>query len=148
LRRDSATEGQFELLAAERRGLAATTPAVRAVVLPLVNCIQTIVLSVHELSSALTTESAPSRRAPKPKPPADTTQPARFALKVTLAAMTAYLLYSSLEWYSIHTATITCFFVAEDSVGATIHKLTLRLTGAVIGAALGMLAIVLVLPAL
>jgi multidrug resistance protein MdtO len=148
LRRDGATEGHFELLAAERRDLGATTPAVRAVVLPLVNCIQTIVLSVHELSSAPTTESALSLRAPKAKAPADTTEAVRFALKVTLAAMTAYFLYSGLEWYSIHTATITCFFVAEDSVGATIHKLTLRLTGAIIGAALGMLAIVLVLPAL
>jgi multidrug resistance protein MdtO len=147
LRRDGATDGNFELLAAERRSLSAKTPAVRAVVLPLVNCIQTIVLSVHELSSAPMAESAPSLRPPKAKSPADTPEALRFALKVTLAATTAYLLYSSLEWYSIHTATITCFFVAQDSVGATIHKLTLRLTGAIIGAALGMLAIVLVLPA-
>src|SRR5262249_31160451 len=66
--------------------------------------------------------------------------------KVTLAAMTAYLIHSALEWYSIHTATITCFFVAGDSIGATIHKLSLRLTGAIIGFALGFLAIIFVLP--
>ncbi|MCU1281212.1 MAG: Fusaric acid resistance family protein [bacterium] len=147
VRGDDATTGHFELLAAERRALAGTTPAVRAVVLPLVNCIQTIVLSVRELVSAPMAEPGLSLRPPKPESPADATEAARFAFKVTLAAMTAYLLYSGLEWYSIHTATITCFFVAEDSVGATIHKLTLRLTGAIIGAALGMLAIVLVLPA-
>jgi multidrug resistance protein MdtO len=146
--RDGATAGHFELLAAERRALHAAKPAARAVVLPLVDCIQTIVLSVHELSSAPVAESASSHRAPKPASPAATTGAVRFALKVTLAALTAYLLYSGLEWYSIHTATITCFFVAEDSVGASIHKLTLRLAGAIIGAALGMLAIVLVLPAL
>jgi multidrug resistance protein MdtO len=146
LLRGDATDGHFELLAAERHALAQATPAVRAVVLPLVNCVQTIVLSVRQLTSA---PAAPAPfRPPKPKSPVDATEAARFAIKVTLAAMTAYLLYSGLEWYSIHTATITCFFVAEDSVGATIHKLTLRLSGAIVGAALGMLAIVLVLPAL
>jgi multidrug resistance protein MdtO len=147
VRGDDTAAGHFELLAVERRALAGTTPAVRAVVLPLVNCIQTIVLSVRQLASAPMAEPGLSLHLPKPEAPADATEAARFAIKVTLAAMTAYLLYSGLEWYSIHTATITCFFVAEDSVGATIHKLTLRLTGAIIGAALGMLAIVLVLPA-
>jgi multidrug resistance protein MdtO len=146
LGREAATLGHFELLAGERRALGGATPAVRAAVLPLVNCIQTIALSVHELASA-PAEPAPSLRAPKRRAPADTTEAVRFALKVTLAATTAYLLYSGLEWYSIHTATITCFFVAQDSVGATIHKLTLRLTGAIVGAALGLLAIVFVLPA-
>jgi multidrug resistance protein MdtO len=144
LGRAGAIAGQFELLGAERRALAAAPPATRAVVLPLVNCIQTLVLSVRELVS---TPTAPSLRAPKHEPPAGRTEAVRFALKTTLAVMTAYLLYSGLEWYSIHTATITCFFVAQDSVGATIHKLTLRLAGAIIGATLGMLAIVFVLPA-
>jgi multidrug resistance protein MdtO len=143
---DFAPAAQFELLAAERRALADRTPAVRAVVLPLVNCVQTIVLGVRELSSAPMAGPL-SLRPPQPEKKADTSEAVRFALKVTLAAMTAYLLYSGLEWYSIHTAAITCFFVAGDSVGATIHKLTLRLAGAIIGAALGMLAIVFVLPA-
>jgi multidrug resistance protein MdtO len=147
LSHDGAPPVDFELLAVERRGLSATTPAARAVVLPLVNCIQTIVLTVHELATAPKTDAQPSRH--KPKPPArDQTEAVRFAAKVALAAMTAYLLYSGLEWYSIHTATITCFFVAQDSVGATIHKLALRLGGAIVGAALGMLAIIFVLPAL
>jgi multidrug resistance protein MdtO len=143
-----ATEVQFELLAAERRGLDAMTPAVRAVVLPLVNSIQTVVLSVHELLRPPIAESAPAIRPPKPSSPSDTTEAIQFALKVTLAATSAYLLYTGLVWSGIHTATITCFFVARDSVGATIHRLTLRLVGAVIGATLGMLAIVFVLPGL
>jgi multidrug resistance protein MdtO len=147
LRPDATSDGHFELLAAERRALATMTPEVRAVVLPLVNCVQTVVLSVDQLATAAKPDSAPSRHKPKPPPP-DQREAVRFATKVTLAAMTAYLLYSGLEWYSIHTATITCFFVAQDSVGATIHKLTLRLTGAIVGAALGMLAILWVLPAL
>jgi multidrug resistance protein MdtO len=145
LRGDGATARQFELLAAERHTLADTTPSVRAVVLPLVNCIQTIVLGVRELAAApLAAPLSLPRPAGAAKP--ETSETVRFALKVTLAAMTAYLIYSGLEWYSIHTATITCFFVAEDSVGATIHKLTLRLSGAIVGAGLGMLAILFVLP--
>ena len=142
---DGTTAGDFELLAVERRGLATTPPATRAVVLPLVNCIQTIVLSVRELSSSAATPPLPP---PPRQAPASRTEAVQFALKTTLAATTAYLIYSGLEWYSIHTATITCFFVAEDSAGATIHKLTLRLTGALIGASLGMLAILFILPAL
>src|SRR5262249_37652026 len=113
----------------------------------LVNCIQTIALGVQELSSTPTAEAAPSHHASKPKPP-DKTEAVRFALKVTLAATTAYLIYSGLEWYGIHTATITCFFVAQESVGASIHKRTLRLAGAIVGAGLGMLSILFVLPAL
>jgi multidrug resistance protein MdtO len=147
LGRDGSTGGQFELLATERRALEAAQPAGRALVVSLITCIQTIVLSARTLSSAPVADSGPSLRAPEPEPRADTKESVRFAIKVTLAATTAYLLYSGLEWYSIHTATITCFFVAEDSVGATIHKLTLRLTGAIIGVTLGMLAIVFVLPA-
>jgi multidrug resistance protein MdtO len=147
LGRDGATHAHFELLAAERRGLVAMPPAARAVVVPLVNCVQTVVLSVHELARGPVAEASPLIHLPKPRPPADATEGVRFALKVTLAATIAYLLYTGLDWYGIHTATITCFFVAGASVGATIHKLTLRLVGAIIGSALGMLSIIFVLPA-
>lgn len=69
-----------------------------------------------------------------------------FAAKVTLAAMTAYILYTALDWNGIHTAMITCFFVAQESVGATIHKFTLRFLGALIGGAIGILSLILVVP--
>jgi multidrug resistance protein MdtO len=62
--------------------------------------------------------------------------------------MAAYILYTSLDWSGIHTAMLTCFIVALDSAGATIHKLTLRLAGALIGAGLGIASIVFVLPQL
>jgi multidrug resistance protein MdtO len=145
LRSGGATDGDFTLLTNERRALEAAPPATRAIVLPLVTCIQTILLSVRALSAP---PAALALHAPPSPPPASASESIRFALKVTLAAMSAYLLYSGLEWYSIHTATITCFFVAQDSVGATIHKLTLRLCGAIVGATLGILAILFVLPAL
>src|SRR5207245_8859670 len=62
--------------------------------------------------------------------------------------MAAYILYTSLDWSGIRTAMLTCFIVALESAGATIHKLTLRIAGALIGAGLGIASIVFVLPQL
>jgi multidrug resistance protein MdtO len=77
-----------------------------------------------------------------------TTNPAhwQFALKVTFAVMLSYAIYSLLDWSGMRTAIVTCFFVALGSVGETVHKLTLRLSGALIGGALAALCIVFVLP--
>jgi multidrug resistance protein MdtO len=72
----------------------------------------------------------------------------RFALKATLAAMSCYLLYNFLDWPGIRTCVVTCFFVALTTTGETIHKLSLRLAGALIGGGLALLAIVFLLPLL
>lgn len=141
---------EFTLLADERRRLAEAAPATAAVVFPLIRCLQTVTLAVDELLRPAPAAAAAATSRPKPASPsaAKRTEAAQFALKVTLASMTAYLFYTGLAWFGIHTAMITCFFVAEDSLGATIHKLTLRLTGALVGAALGIGAIIVVLPRL
>jgi len=149
--RDAATLEPFSLLDVERRQSAALSPAALAVVLPLVVCIETVVLGVQQLldpKAASEARPAPKHAAAPSKRPSNRTESLQFGFKVTLAAMTAYLIYTGLAWFSIHTAMITCFFVAQDSLGATIHKLTLRLAGAAVGVALGMLAIIFVLPKL
>ena len=70
----------------------------------------------------------------------------RFALKVTLAVMVCYFVMSMTNWPGIHTCVITAFFVALGTVGETLHKATLRFVGCLIGAGLGLGAILLLMP--
>lgn len=117
---------------------------------------------IHELQHALTTlreslESDPAgsvRQASPAKPRrrllvADAfTNPAhgRFALKVTLAAMVCYILYTAVDWPGIHTALITCCIISLESTGSTLRKGALRLAGCVVGGLLGFLAILYFIP--
>jgi uncharacterized membrane protein YccC len=100
----------------------------------------------------------PSEHPPKPKRsepdrhrlfvPDAFTNPAHvhFALKVTFAAMFCYIVYMAIDWSGIHTALITCTFIALESTGATLHKGVLRIGGCVIGGALALFTIVFLMP--
>lgn len=70
----------------------------------------------------------------------------RFALKTTLAASLAYIIYTTLQWQDIHTAMVTCYVAALGTTGETLHKLTLRIIGCLIGAAMGVASILLLMP--
>jgi uncharacterized membrane protein YccC len=70
----------------------------------------------------------------------------RFAGKGTAAVMICYLTFTLLDWPGIHTCMLTCFIVGLTTVGETMQKLSLRIVGCCIGAALGLLAIVYILP--
>ena len=74
------------------------------------------------------------------------TRDLRFAAQVTIAAMICYLLTAALDWPGLSTAVVTCVIVAQSSFGATVQKALLRIAGAVVGAALGIGAILLVVP--
>lgn len=69
-----------------------------------------------------------------------------YALKTTAAAIICYLVYTALQWQDIHTAMITCYVVALGTTGETVHKLTLRIVGCLIGAALGVGSLLLLMP--
>jgi uncharacterized membrane protein YccC len=69
-----------------------------------------------------------------------------FALKVTFAAMFCYIVYEAIDWTGIHTAFITCTFIALESTEATLYKGTLRIVGCVIGGALALFSIVFLMP--
>lgn len=70
----------------------------------------------------------------------------RFAVKGTAAVMLSYLTFKVLNWPGIHTCIITCFIVALPTMGEMVSKLTLRISGALVGGALGIAAIVFVMP--
>src|ERR1700720_2695919 len=69
-----------------------------------------------------------------------------FALKVTFASMFCYIIYEAIDWSGIHTAFITCTFIALESTEATLYKGTLRIVGCVIGGALALFSIVFLMP--
>jgi uncharacterized membrane protein YccC len=107
----------------------------------------TVVLNLLFLPDA----TGPPAHLPKPKSffVSDAfTNPAHvhFALKVTFAAMFCYIFYMAIDWSGIHTALITCTFIALESTGATLHKGVLRIGGCVIGGALALFTIVLLMP--
>jgi multidrug resistance protein MdtO len=70
----------------------------------------------------------------------------RYALKGALAVMICYTLQSAVDWPGIRTCLITCLIVGLGSEGATIQKGTLRISGALVGAAMGFLSILLFIP--
>ncbi|WP_176083917.1 FUSC family protein [Martelella sp. HB161492] len=72
----------------------------------------------------------------------------QFALKTTLAAFTCYFIYTAVDWQGIHTAMITCYVAALGTTGETVHKLLLRISGCLIGALIGLLTILFVIPQL
>jgi uncharacterized membrane protein YccC len=107
----------------------------------------TVVLNLLFLPDA----AGPPAHLPKPKSffVSDAfTNPAHvhFALKVTFAAMFCYIFYMAIDWSGIHTALITCTFIALESTGATLHKGVLRIGGCVIGGALALFTTVFLMP--
>lgn len=70
----------------------------------------------------------------------------QFALKTTLAAILCYMFYSAIDWNGIHTAMVTCYVASLGTAGDTVHKLALRITGCLIGAFMGVISILYLLP--
>ncbi|MFA5663269.1 FUSC family protein [Castellaniella sp.] len=70
----------------------------------------------------------------------------QYALKTTLAALLCYWIYTAIQWQDIHTALITCYVGALGTTAETLHKLTLRITGCLIGAAIGVASIWFLIP--
>jgi multidrug resistance protein MdtO len=70
----------------------------------------------------------------------------RFALKGTLAGLICYVLFVGFDYPGIYTSVITCFVVSLSTVGASNQKGILRFGGAAAGGAMGLVALVYLLP--
>lgn len=109
---------------------------------------------LSRLTGTMTRFAEPVSRPPAAAKPAGFFKPdafsnpgyVRHALKTTAAAMICYMLYQMLDWQGIHTCMITCYIVSLGTAAETAQKLTLRIIGCIIGAALGIGAIVFVVP--
>jgi multidrug resistance protein MdtO len=57
----------------------------------------------------------------------------QFALRGTLAAMTAYVIYNAIDWPGLSTCIATCVITALSTIGSSRQKQFLRLLGAIVG---------------
>jgi multidrug resistance protein MdtO len=69
-----------------------------------------------------------------------------YAVKTTIAAMFCYVLYSQLDWSGIHTCFLTCYIVSLGTTAESVEKLTLRILGCLVGAAMGYAAMIWLVP--
>ncbi len=69
-----------------------------------------------------------------------------FSLRVGVAAILAYVAYEGMAWPGLSTAVWTTLIVAQATLGASLQKAFLRLLGAVLGGAIGILTIVVLMP--
>lgn len=72
----------------------------------------------------------------------------QYAVKTTLAAMICYFIYTLLHWPGIHTSMLTCYIVSLATVADSVEKLMLRIIGCLLGAALGLMVMVFILPSI
>ncbi|CAI9120483.1 FUSC family protein [Brytella acorum] len=70
----------------------------------------------------------------------------RYAVKGTASVMLAYFCFKITDWSGIHTIIITCFIVAQATMGEMIAKLSLRIAGAVTGGLIAIVSIVFIVP--
>ena len=70
----------------------------------------------------------------------------QYALKGALSVLICYLAMNALDWPGIRTCYITVMIIGLTSDGATIQKGTLRIAGALLGGAMGFLAILVLIP--
>ena len=142
-------EGESERPGAPGPVLAPSSSALAAESAPAVAAFEAALLALHR---EITQSSNPVGPAVTHKRqlivPDAFTNPAhwQFALKTTIAVMIVYFIYTMLDWPGLRTSIVTCFFVALGSVGETVHKLVLRISGALIGGLIAGLCIVFVLP--
>ena len=90
-------------------------------------------------------ESLPTESAVEPDAFSNKTY-VQHAIKGTLALMTCYFLMRAWNVSSIHTCVVTCLIIALSTSGAIMHKMILRIGGAMVGAFLALTATAFIIP--
>lgn len=70
----------------------------------------------------------------------------KFALKCALAVEVCLLIALGLDWPGLLASTATCAIVAQSTLGGSVYKALLRLSGAALGGLLGLIVILAVMP--
>jgi multidrug resistance protein MdtO len=70
----------------------------------------------------------------------------RFAVRGGLACLICQVLFVGFDYPGIYTSVITCFVVSLSTAGASMQKGLLRFAGAAVGGAMGILALMYLLP--
>ncbi|GBR12873.1 MULTISPECIES: FUSC family protein [Asaia] len=72
----------------------------------------------------------------------------RSAVRIALSVVICYAITRFTSWPGIQTCVVTCFLVSLGTVGDSVHKMLLRVVGAMIGAVCGIGTILLFMPSL
>ncbi|GBQ94755.1 FUSC family protein [Asaia lannensis] len=70
------------------------------------------------------------------------------AIRIALSVVICYAITRFTSWPGIQTCVVTCFLVSLGTVGDSVHKMLLRVIGAMIGAFFGIGTILTLMPAL
>ena len=71
---------------------------------------------------------------------------AAVAIKGALAGFVCYLIFTLTAYQGIYTSVVTCVVCSLSTIGASVQKGVLRLTGSAVGGALGVLTLVYIFP--
>ena len=91
-------------------------------------------------------ELGPQSAEPEEAP--SSSERALFATRGTIAVMLGFVLYSTTDWFGIHTCMFTTLFIASPQREARMQKGLLRIGGAAVGSLLALVAMVWVIPQL
>ncbi|WP_025886030.1 FUSC family protein [Asaia prunellae] len=72
----------------------------------------------------------------------------RSAIRIAISVVICYAITRFTSWPGIQTCVVTCFLVSLGTVGDTVHKMLLRVIGAMIGAVFGIGTILTLMPSL
>ncbi|OUJ12099.1 FUSC family protein [Acetobacter sp. DsW_059] len=68
------------------------------------------------------------------------------AMRIALSVSVCYAITRFTSWPGIQTCVVTCFLVSLETLGDSVHKMILRVIGALIGAASGIMTILVFMP--